>query len=180
MALTTLHNNLHKHYTGIAIEFKNPKENSALSGDQSKMLWQYQNNVFKTLVSNDYDFIIEQSIEYFRDVRIKCSYCSRKFISSLSIKNHITRFHKKIKKDIVLYIYMNNHKVGKEKARPFFYKTEEERKDAIRRSKTRYMLSKIWYCEVCDREYCLAGKTKDLKTVNHNNNFLNRPLELDH
>ena len=68
----------------------------------------------------------------------------------------------------------------KEKVRPHFYKTEEERKDAIRRSKTRYMLSKIWYCEVCDREYCLAGKTQRLKTVKHNKNFSNRPLELDH
>ena len=88
-------NNLHKHYTGFAIEFKNPKGNGILSYDQSKMLRQYQNNGFKTLVSNDYDYIIEQLIEYFRDVRIKCSYCSRKYISSLSIQNHITSFHKK-------------------------------------------------------------------------------------
>ena len=83
-------NNLHKNYTGFAIEFKNPNGKGILSYDQSKMLRQYQNNSFKTLVSNDYDFIIE----HFRDVRIKCSYCSRKFISSLSIKNHITSFHK--------------------------------------------------------------------------------------
>ena len=68
---------------------------------------------------------------------------------------------------------MDNLKVNK-------YKTEEERKDAIRRSKTRYILSKIWYCEVCDRECCLAEKTQHLKTVKHNKNFLNRPLELDH
>ena len=68
----------------------------------------------------------------------------------------------------------------KEKVRPYFYKTEEERKDVIRRSKTRYILSKIWYCEVCDREYCLAGKTQHLKTVKHNKSFLTRPLELDH
>ena len=67
---------------------------------------------------------------------------------------------------------MDNQKVKK-------YKTEEERKDAIRRSKTCYMLSKIWYCEVCDREYCLAGKTQHLKTIKHNENLLNR-LELDH
>ena len=88
-------NNLHKHYTGFAIESKSPKGNGVLSDDQSKMLQQYQNNGFKTLVSNDYDYIIEQLIEYFRDVRIKCSYSSRKYISSLSIKNHITSFHKK-------------------------------------------------------------------------------------
>ena len=41
------------------------------------------------------------------------------------------------------------------------------------------MLSKICCCEVCDREYCLAGKTQHLKTIKHNKNFLNQ-LELDH
>ena len=87
-------NNLHKHYTGFAIEFKNANGKGILSDDQSKMLRQYQNNGFKTLVSNDYDYIIEQLIEYFRDVRIKCPYCLRKFFSSLSIKNHIKNFHK--------------------------------------------------------------------------------------
>ena len=75
-------NNLHKHYTGFCIELKSPKGNGVLSPDQSMILLQYQNNGFKTLVSNDYDHIIKQVIEYFRDVRIKCSYCPRKFISS--------------------------------------------------------------------------------------------------
>ena len=87
-------NNLHKHYTGFCIEFKNPKGNGVLSPDQSMILLQYQNNGFKTLVSNDYDQIIEQIIEYFRDVRIKCSYCLRRFISSQSLRNHIELFHK--------------------------------------------------------------------------------------
>ena len=54
------------------------------------MLQQYQNNGFKTLVSNDYDYIVEQLIEYFRDVRIKCSYCSRRFISSYSYSITVT------------------------------------------------------------------------------------------
>ena len=87
-------NNLHKHYTGFCIEFKNPKGNGILSPDQSMILLQYQNNGFKTLVSNDYDQIIEQIIEYFRDVRIKCSYCPRRFISPQSLRNHIEFFHK--------------------------------------------------------------------------------------
>ena len=87
-------NNLHKHYSGFAIEFKSPKGNGVLSPDQSMILLQYQNNGFKTLVSNDYDHIIEQVIEYFRDVRIKCSYCPRTFISSQSLRNHIKDFHK--------------------------------------------------------------------------------------
>ena len=42
------------------------------------------------------------------------------------------------------------------------------------------MLSKIWYCEVSSRGYCLAGTTQHLKMVKHNKNFLNWPLELDH
>ena len=87
-------NNLHKYYTGSAIEFKNAKGMGVLSYDQSKMLRQYENSGFKTLVSNDYDHIIEQLIEYFRDARIKCSYCPRKSISCWSIKNHMKNFHK--------------------------------------------------------------------------------------
>ena len=58
------------------------------------MLLQYQNNGFKTLVSNDYDQIIEQIIEYFRDVRILCSHCPRRFIGFQSLKNHIQGFYK--------------------------------------------------------------------------------------
>ena len=87
-------NNLHKHYTGFCIEFKSPKGNGVLSPDQSMILLQYQNNGFKILVSNDYDQIIEQIIEYFIDVRIKCSHCPRRFISSQSLSNHIKSFHK--------------------------------------------------------------------------------------
>ena len=88
-------NNLHKHYTGFCIEFKSPKGNGVLSPDQSMILLQYQNNGFKTLMSNDYDQIIEQIIEYFRYVRILCSYCPRRCISSKSLENHIKFFHKK-------------------------------------------------------------------------------------
>ena len=87
-------NNLHKHYTGFCIEFKSPKGNGVLSPDQSMILQQYQNNGFKILVSNDYDQITEQIIEYFRDVRILCSHCPKRFISSQSLSNHIKSFHK--------------------------------------------------------------------------------------
>ena len=40
------------------------------------------------------------------------------------------------------------------------YNTDEERKGAIRRSKTKYMLNKEWYCDVCKsgHTYSLAGK----------------------
>ena len=87
-------NNLHKHYRGFCIEFKNPKGYGVLSPDQSMMLRQYQNNGFKTLESNDYDQIIEQIIEYFRDVRLLCLHCLRQFISPQSLRNHIKFIHK--------------------------------------------------------------------------------------
>ena len=86
--------NLHKHYSGLVVKFKSPEGHGVLSCDQSKMLRQYQSNSFKIIVSNDYDYIIEQLIEYFRDIRIKCLQCSRKFISSQSLKNHLKGFHK--------------------------------------------------------------------------------------
>ena len=85
--------NLHKHYTGFAVEFQNPNGKGILSPDQSKMLRQYQSNGFKTLVSNDYDHIIEDILEYFKDVRMKCKFCPRKFVSPQSLKNHIKSFH---------------------------------------------------------------------------------------
>ena len=87
-------NNLHKDYTGLCTEFKNLNGRGVLSPDQSMMLRQYQNKGFKILVSNDFDHIIEQLIEYFRDVRILCSHCPRRFISSQSLRNHIKSFHK--------------------------------------------------------------------------------------
>ena len=87
-------NNLHKRYSGFAIEMKSPKGSGILSPDQSMMLRQYQNNGFKTLLSNDYDQILEQIIEYFRDARILCSHCPKRFISFQSLRNHIKGFHK--------------------------------------------------------------------------------------
>ena len=87
-------NNLHKHYSGFAIEMKSPKRNGVLSLDPSMILRQYQNNGFQILVSNDYDQIIKQIIEYFRNVRILCSYCPKRFFSFQSLRNHIKGFHK--------------------------------------------------------------------------------------
>ena len=87
-------NNLNKHYTSFCIEFKSPKGNGVLSSDQAIMLRKYESNNFKTLVSNDYDQIIEQIIEYFRNVGIKCLHCSRIFTSSQTLENHMKGFHK--------------------------------------------------------------------------------------
>ena len=87
-------NNLHKRYSDFTIEMKSPKGNGVLSPDQSMMLRQYENNGFKTLVSNDYDHVIEDILEYFKDIRMKCTFCPRKFVSSQTLKNHIKSVHK--------------------------------------------------------------------------------------
>ena len=61
---------------------------------------------------------------------------------------------------------MNSEK--KPRGRPIKYFTEEERKDAIRRSKTKYMGNKEWICIVCNGyNYTLSGKCKHLNTKKH-------------
>ena len=69
---------------------------------------------------------------------------------------------------------MDNQKVTKKISRPkniytpIKYFTEEERKYAIRRSKTRYMVNKEWTCIVCNNhDYTLSGKCKHLRTKKH-------------
>ena len=87
-------NNLHKKYTGFVIEFKSPKTGGVVSIDQSKMIQAYKDNGFLTLISNDYDEILIQLIEYFDDVRIKCHHCSMKFKNKKTLGNHHKYFHK--------------------------------------------------------------------------------------
>ena len=68
-----------------------------------------------------------------------------------------------------IYIYMENHNVKRGQGRPPKYSTEEERKDALRRQKSKYMLDKEWYCDICKtgRNYTLAGKHCHLNTLRH-------------
>ena len=52
--------------------------------------------------------------------------------------------------------------------RPRKYFSEEERKQANRLIKSKYMLNKEWLCPACDyRDYSLAGKWTHLKTKKH-------------
>ena len=55
--------------------------------------------------------------------------------------------------------------------RPRKYFSEEERKQANRPTKTKYMLNKEWIFSVCgNRDYSLAGKWSHLKTKKHMRN----------
>ena len=57
--------------------------------------------------------------------------------------------------------------------RPIKYFTEEQRKQAIRESKTRYMLNKVWECLECgNRDYSLAGKWRHINTNKHKTNYI--------
>ena len=67
----------HKKYTGMAIELKSPAGWGVLSPDQKSFLERLQKAGYLTLVSNDYDEIIVQIGEYFRDLRIFCAQCGR-------------------------------------------------------------------------------------------------------
>jgi prophage antirepressor-like protein/DNA-directed RNA polymerase subunit RPC12/RpoP len=87
-------NNLHKSFSGFAIEFKSPTGLGVVSIKQSEMKTHYEANNFKTLISNSYDQIITEIIEYMRNTRVKCSHCSSKFKSSQTLKNHCKYFHR--------------------------------------------------------------------------------------
>ena len=55
--------------------------------------------------------------------------------------------------------------------RPKKYFSEEEKKKAITRSKTKYMVNKQWLCPICGyRDYSLAGKSSHLRTKKHMRN----------
>ena len=68
---------------------------------------------------------------------------------------------------------MENQNV--KRGRPKIYFTEEDRKEALKKSKTKYMLNKEWYCDVCKNgiNYTLAGKWCHLKTKRHKKNANN-------
>ena len=65
------------------------------------------------------------------------------------------------------------------RGRPKIYFTEKDRKDAIKKSKTKYMLNKEWYCDVCKNEinYSLAGKWCHLKTKNISEILQNKTVQ---
>ena len=51
------------------------------------------------------------------------------------------------------------------------YFSEEERKQATKRIKTKYMLNKEWRCPICgNHDYTLAGKRSHIKTKKHMRN----------
>ena len=65
------------------------------------------------------------------------------------------------------------------RGRPIKYFTEEDRLNAVRESKTKYMLNKPWYCDACSREYPLAGKWTHMHSKKHIYNHIIMALKAD-
>ena len=93
--ITILNN--HKKYNFLAVELKSPTGLGSLSSQQRNMADIYKLNNGQVLISNNYNEIILTIHEYFKDVRIKCSYCPKKFISYESNKNTLRVFIKRFK-----------------------------------------------------------------------------------
>ena len=89
--------NKHKNYNFLAVELKSTTGLGLLSIQQRNMADIYKLNNGQVFTSNNYDEIILTIHEYFKDVRIKCPYCPRKFISYKSIKNTLRVFIKRFK-----------------------------------------------------------------------------------
>ena len=54
---------------------------------------------------------------------------------------------------------------------PIKHFSEEDKKQAIKQSKTKYMTNKEWLCPVCEnKNYSLAGKWTHIKTKKHMKN----------
>ena len=60
--------------------------------------------------------------------------------------------------------------------RPKIYLSDHDKKQAIRKSKNKYMKTKKWFCSICNefngnKNYSLAGKTCHLRTQKHKINY---------
>ena len=66
------------------------------------------------------------------------------------------------------------------RGRPIKHLTNEDRLQAIKESKTRYMTNKEWRCPACgDHNYTLAGKWTHMRSKKHIFNAIKKALEDD-
>ena len=75
--------NRHKRFSGLCIELKTPKGCGIVSPEQFQFMDRLKEAGFKTLLSNDYDYLVKEIVEYFRDVQTICSQCGK-----LSLHKH--------------------------------------------------------------------------------------------
>ena len=88
--------NKHLDYSGLCLEFKNPKGSGRVAEAQEEWLRDLHLNGYKVIVSNDYDEIVQEIKLYFTRVRVACPHCLSKpryFKSLSSMQRHISSFH---------------------------------------------------------------------------------------
>ena len=86
--------NSHKTYSGFALELKSPLGKGELSSKQSNYLNNLKLQNYTILVSDNYDMILINLINYFRDTRICCQYCIKKFKNHETLATHHRYFHR--------------------------------------------------------------------------------------
>ena len=87
-------NNLHKTYNGLTIELKTPNGKGVVHEKQHAFMKMSSINGHKVVLSNDYDEILTEIINYMRDTRILCVYCNRKFKNVETLTNHHKYVHR--------------------------------------------------------------------------------------
>ena len=87
-------------YNGIAIELKHPGGRGELAEAQAHQLAYYRDQKYLVIVSNSYDHIIEQILDFFKDGRLSCPHCKisihNRYKTPLSRQKHIDGFHKSV------------------------------------------------------------------------------------
>ena len=87
--------NTHRYHQGLALEFKTPTGKGILSGKQSDYLSRLEQAGFKCSVSNDYDEIVVELMNYFVDIVYPCKYCRYKkgYKTIEKLNKHYRYFH---------------------------------------------------------------------------------------
>ena len=70
--------NSHRYYQGLALEFKTPTGKEIISTIQTEYLKKLETSGYKCIISNDYDEIIVELINYFNDNIYPCGHCNNK------------------------------------------------------------------------------------------------------
>ena len=87
--------NPHRYYQGLAIELKTPNGKCNVSNKQKEYMDKLKDFNFKIIVSNDYDFIIVELMQYFKHILFPCKNCGcRKYNSIEKLERHNRYFHK--------------------------------------------------------------------------------------
>jgi len=88
--------NPHRYYSGLCLELKTPTGKGVVSNKQKEYLDKLDQMNYKVVISNDYDFIVVQLLEYFNDVMYPCKYCygKRGYKTLEKLNRHYQYFHK--------------------------------------------------------------------------------------